>query len=139
MQHADYVAHSSPGRRGHDPDGSRESRQGSLALPVKESLRSETLPELFKGQLERTEAFGLHMLKNNLVLSARFIDRDPSPHDDVEPVLQAKARSTGGRSKKDRPNLSGIVLERTIEVSGSGGAQIGDFPFQPHLGEIGFK
>jgi hypothetical protein len=95
--------------------------------------------KLLESQLQGTAAFGLDIFKDDLVLAPWFIHRDSSPHDHLEAVLEAEPQTTSGRFKYHRPNLGGVVLERTIEVPGPWCSQVRDFPFQPHVGKIGFK
>jgi hypothetical protein len=77
-----------------------------LALPIEETFGLKTTFQLLKRQLQSAPTFRLEMVQNKLVLTARLIDRESPPHDDVKAVFQTEPQAKSSGTKDHRSNLT---------------------------------
>ena len=133
MQHRHHISNGRPRQRRNDTDSSRKHRQGPFSIQIEKPLRSQASLELFKRHLLRAAPLRFDILKNDLILPARFIYGDSTPRNDMQPILQTEPQSKCGRPENDGSHLAGIVFERTVEMPGPGRAKIGNFSLEPYL------
>ena len=121
------------GRRD-DADAAREGRQVTFAGGVEEPLLLQLLLQLLECELQRACAYRLQRLGDELQLAALFVYGDAATHQDAQSSLGAKAEKRRLPPEKHHGKLTMFILEREIEVSGGGAAQIGYFAFDPAVG-----
>src|SRR5207244_99290 len=85
-QHLNDVAHGGPVKRGDDADLARKRRQRTLAVLVEEALGSESLLQLFKSELQRTETFWLEVLAEDLIFALGIVDAHAASRDHPQAV-----------------------------------------------------
>ena len=90
--------------------------------------------KLFEGELQRAGAFGLDVFGGDLKFAAIFVDGYAAADDDLQTVGGAKAKQARGRAEHDHANLGVAVFQGEIKMAGIGGAEIGDFAFDPGVG-----
>src|ERR1044072_2493324 len=79
------------------------------------------------------------MIEDDLVLSTRLIHGESPSHDDVKPLFQAEPQTNSRRTEDHHSNLTGLVLECTVEMPGPWSTQVRNFPLKPHFGKVGFE
>ncbi len=127
------VADDSAGGRGDDADAVRKGRQRLLASRIEEAARFQPLLELFKGDLQRAGTDGLEEFGNELHLAALFVDGNFAAEQDVEAVGGFETQERGLLAKEHGGQLRFAILECEVDVAGGGGAEVGDFAFDPEV------
>ena len=115
------------------------SGSGRFAVAVEKAFLLQLLFQLFERELESADPFRLDILEDELVFPARLVYADPSPADHLHPVLKRELEKPLGGPEQHGADLALFVLERKIGMSGLGKREIGDFPFDPDIGERSFE
>ena len=71
------------GQRCNDTHHPRKCRDRLLSVLIEQSLRRQSFFQLFKCQLQRADSLRLHRVEHDLIFSARFVDREPPPHNNL--------------------------------------------------------
>ena len=80
--------------------------------------------------MQGAHALRFHGFHDELVFAARNIGGEPRPAEDLHAVFQVEAGRAGAEGAKiHRADLTFVVLEREIDMSRLGAAQIGNLPF----------
>ena len=127
------VADDGPGGRGDDADAVGKGGQRTLARGVEEAFGEEAGLELIEGELQSTDAAGLHSFGDELELATGFVDGEAAADEDGETVCGTEAEKAGLAAEKDDRDLGVAVFEREIDVAGGCGAAVGDFAFDPEV------
>ena len=72
---------------------------------------------------------GLDRITDDLVLAFDLVQADPPTREDAHAVLGRELELTRGRPEHHRPDLSVIVDEREVEVTGAPSPEVRDFAF----------
>jgi len=123
---------------GHDTNPRWKLRNRLLAFGGEEAFGFQLGFELLEGELKRSGAFGFDVFGGDLQFAAIFVDGDASADDNLETVCGTEAQKAGRRAEHDDLNLGVSVFEGEVEVSGVGGAEVGDFAFDPGVGIFAF-
>src|SRR5438094_1573141 len=75
------------------------------------------------------------MLDINLILAASFVHTDGAAHGHVQAVLGAKFHSSQLVFEAHAADLRPFVFESAVDVAGLCLPAIGDFAFDPNIGE----
>ena len=94
-----------PGRGSHNRDTAGKDREFFLPRRIKKPFFGKPFLELLKCKLERPDAAGFQILKNQLIIPAGFIHRQPAPAKDLLAILRFKADTPGGKPKKNTTDL----------------------------------
>jgi hypothetical protein len=130
----DDVADDGSGGGGDDADATREGGQGALAGGIEEAFGEEAGLELLEGKLERAGTTWLHVVGDELELTARLVDGDATADEDGEAIGGTEAEEGGFAAEENDGELCAGVLEGEVDVTGRRGAAVGDFPFDPEVG-----
>ena len=109
---------------------------GFLRVGGEEAFGFEALFQLLEGELKRAEADGLDVLDVDLIFAAGFVDADRAAHGDVQAVLGAELDAALLLLEENAADLGAVVLEREVDVAGLGFAAVGNFAFDPDVGEL---
>src|SRR5579864_324250 len=121
-------------RRGDDSDASGKGRNRLLAFGGEQALGFKFCLQLFEGQLQRARAFGLDVLGRNLQFATIFINGDAPSHNHLQAVGGAETQQASGGTEHDHSDLGVAVFQGEVEVSGVGGAKVGNFSYDPGVG-----
>ncbi len=138
-EHGDDVANHRASRRADDADPLRMGRQGTFAGGVEQALGGELFLQRLEGQAQGAIAGRLQRVENQLVIAAPLEQRDLASHLDGQAVAQRLAHPGGVLAEQCAAYLGVLVLEREIDVAGGGAGEVGDFTFDPDLGEHVFQ
>jgi hypothetical protein len=111
----------------------RKCRQRLFTAGVEKAAGFEARFKLFEGDLQRTGADRLQEFGNKLHLAALLIDGDFTAQEDVQTVGGTKAEQRCLPTKEHSRQLSIAILEGEVDVTGRGGAEIGNFAFDPEV------
>ena len=139
LQHAQDVADGRAGGRSDDADAPRHDGQRLLARFVEEPFLLQLFLQLLEGQLQRAQPHGLDVTDVHLIFAAHFVDAEGSAHADVQAILGTELDAAQLIAKADATNLRARILQSEIEVTGLRGLVIGDFAFDPNVGESAFE
>jgi hypothetical protein len=69
-------------------------------------------------------------------LAALFVDADAPANEDVEAIFRAETEQHGLAPEEDYGKLGLGVFESEVDVTGGGGAEVGDFAFDPDVAKL---
>ena len=91
---------------------------------------------MLERELQGAETDGLDGLDIDLVFAARFVDAERAAHGDVQTIFGAEFDAALLLLEENATHLRTIVFQGEIDVAGLRGAAIGNFAFDPDVGEI---
>src|SRR5579864_4136230 len=138
-KHAQDVAYRRALRRRHDPDASRQPRQGLLTLRIKKSFGCERLLQLLERKLQRPQSHRLDMRNVNLIFAPWLVDANRSAHCDVQSILGAEFQAAHLIAKAHTADLRLFVLQREIQMPRLRRAKIRDFTLDPQVAKFVFE
>jgi len=106
---------------------------------IEQAFGLEFLLELFKGQLQRAHSLELGLVHNQLVLSARFVNRQIALQDHPLTVFEQLAMRNRFAAEQDAVQLGQSILQREIDVTGILGPPVADLAADPDPGEVLFE
>ena len=116
-QDAEDIAHGGAGRRGDDADTPWQGRQCLFRLRREQAFRVQFAFEFLEGALQRTVAGFLHVLHDELVIAARFVQADPGAHQHLHAFLRPEAQRPAAVAKQGPADLGVGILETEIEMA----------------------
>src|SRR5262245_10600262 len=135
-QNFQKIAHSGARRACDERNSPRKRWQFSLALGAKQSFCCQLRIQLLKFELERTQAFQVQFIDDQVVLSAWGVDVEMTANDHFHPGVQVSSNPLGSALPDDRPDARAIILERQIAMSRRAvPAEIGNLPRDPYRRE----
>ena len=134
-----HVADGRSRRAGDQDHAARKARDRLLAPGIKEAPDRQLLLQLAEGQFQRTDALGLHLFHQELILAALFIDGDPAAGDDAHAVAEIEFHAQGHAAIENGLERGGLVLERQVDVPGRRAGQVGHLALDPEVGKILFE
>src|SRR6202050_368967 len=117
LQDTQNIENGGSGGRGDHADTTRQQGQRLFSTFVEQALVSETLFQLFEGDLQSAGADRLDVADVNLIFAARFIDAERASHGYAKSVLRAKLQAPRLIAKADAPDLRLRVFQREIQMS----------------------
>jgi hypothetical protein len=84
--------------------------QRPFPLGGEQALLLKFFPELEEGELERAQAFGLHVFRDYLVLAARLVERYPAAQYYLEAVLRFELEEAAAGAEEYRLYLGVFVF-----------------------------
>ncbi len=109
--------------------------QGGLALGGEQALGGELFLQGLEGQAQRAIAGRFDAVEDQLVVAATLEQRNLAAHAHRQAVAQGLAYSRGVLPEQCAAHLGVLVLEGEVDVAGRRAGEIGDFAFDPDLGE----
>jgi len=86
--------------------------------------------------LQRAEAYRFEVFDINLIFAAGFVDADGAAHGHLQAVFGAELDAALLLFEEDAADLGAIVFQREVDVARLRFAAIGDFAYDPDVGEI---
>ena len=142
-QHAEDVANGCATGRCYEADTLRQRRKFTLAFLVEQAFRQQLFLQRFESPLENAFAGRLHLLDDQLKITALLVQAHAAVSEHAVAVLETNSRSPLALPEPRGANLGTVILEAEIDVSGGGPGQVGDFALDPQpsdtLLEQGFR
>jgi len=135
LQNREHIAKCGTGRRRDDPDTARQRGKRPLSFGSKQPLFLQPFLELLEGELKRPETGGLENLDDQLIFTAAFICRDPTTGAKTLSVFRFETEKSRGIPKTNCWQLRAVVFQSEVEMTGGRTLEVGDFAFDPHIGE----
>jgi IMP dehydrogenase/GMP reductase len=88
---------------------------------------------------KRTFAGFLHVVRDELIVTALLVEAHAPPHQHVRAVAGRKPRHEIALTEHGAAELGRFVLEREVPVAGGGARQVGDFALQPQRRQAAFQ
>ena len=95
----------------------------------------QSIEQLFKRDSQRARADGIERVNDELIFTARRINRKLSPRAYVQTVRRTKTDPRVGRAKTFRAQLRVLILQREIPVPRRVVFEIRDFTLKKNGGE----
>src|SRR6185437_5583997 len=132
----EHVANGGAGWRRDQSDSLRITRKRAFSLGGKQAFGGELLLELFERNLQRAHALQLDGANNQLILAARFVNRDVALQQHFLPVLEQLTMRHHFATEQHAAQLRTSVLEREINMSGTLRAKIGNLTGDPYGSDL---
>ena len=136
-QHRQHIANRRAGRGGDQCQMPGRVGQrpgvGEYAFGVQLPLQS------LVGRHQLAFAAGLDGIDDQLVIAPRLEDRHPPAHLDPVAILQRRAGKARPVAEERAPELRLGILQREVDVAGSGPRQSGNFPLDPAVAEAALQ
>ena len=124
---------------GDHPDAFCRGGQRLLELLIEQPFGAQALFQLLELLLQQAVAGGLHALGDQLVVAARFIQRDAGAHQDLLAVLRPEGDAAVAVAEHRAAHLGAVVFQREIPVAGGGLGEVGDLGGEPNLPHFHFQ
>ena len=139
VQDAKEVVDRGSARARHHRHPAGQERELPLAPRLEEALLLQALLELLERDLQRARAERLDSVADQLVTPLWLVDRQPSAGHEREPVLDGESQPPRLRAEEHGIDAGVGVLEREVEVTAGGRAQIRDLALHQHGGKAPFE
>ena len=110
-----------------------------LFCRVEQTFRFQFLFQLLEGQLQGPQSLGFHDFHDELVFTSGFVHTDATLTEHLKARFGHKTHVAVLRTEKNRPDLTLLVLQGKVVMTGSRNTEIGDLPFHPDKAIVGFE